>query len=487
MPASQPGPPPAPIVKPPKFKFVMLTTVKHKSNCTAKSLNRRCDCPTVFKVNKAGKATIFLRITLNQKSAYVHTGIIIEPRHFNPDKEEIRDTKDVRDNATLNMELYDRLESAKRAWEYLKAAGEAITAEKIKAVLIGKYKTEDEKAESEKTKRSDFFSHAERVIREASVRGCTLGTIQNYESTIRRFREYVKKCGLPTIAFEEIDLEFLSGFKKFLTDCGPNTIMGHFTIVKRIIKSARESGIIPPGADIFTATNVYKKLGLKKLTPTLTYLSPEQIHKLESLELKPHSTIWHVRNWYLFAVYSGGMRFSDVGLLRWVNYRDGKLYYTQRKTGKVMEGIPVMPPAADIIKLYKKDTNEPDNFIFNIFDSRYDYTNPELYEIKTTTRNNVANKYLKEISVLLGLGSYNKKTGKFQGIKLKFHSSRHTFANLAASKGIPMYVIMMMLGHSNLKTTETYLERFSKKAVTEGFETLLGEWQNGGTNENSNS
>ena len=40
--------------------------------------------------------------------------------------------------------------------------------------------------------------------------------------------------------------------------------------------------------------------------------------------------------------------------------------------------------------------------------------------------------------------------------KLKFHSTRHTFASWLVQKGISLYQVSKLLGHSDLKTTEIY-------------------------------
>jgi site-specific recombinase XerD len=47
-----------------------------------------------------------------------------------------------------------------------------------------------------------------------------------------------------------------------------------------------------------------------------------------------------------------------------------------------------------------------------------------------------------------------RKAGLGEGYS--FHSLRHTFASLLVQKGISLYIVQKLLGHSNIKTTEIY-------------------------------
>lgn len=49
--------------------------------------------------------------------------------------------------------------------------------------------------------------------------------------------------------------------------------------------------------------------------------------------------------------------------------------------------------------------------------------------------------------------------------KLHFHSLRHGFATTAISKGVPIHHIRTLLGHSNISTTNVYLEMNPKEAL----------------------
>lgn len=48
---------------------------------------------------------------------------------------------------------------------------------------------------------------------------------------------------------------------------------------------------------------------------------------------------------------------------------------------------------------------------------------------------------------------------------LHFHSLRHGFATNSVSKGIPIHHIRTLMGHSNISTTNVYLEMNPKEAI----------------------
>lgn len=48
---------------------------------------------------------------------------------------------------------------------------------------------------------------------------------------------------------------------------------------------------------------------------------------------------------------------------------------------------------------------------------------------------------------------------------LHFHSLRHGFATNAVSKGIPIHHVRTLMGHSNISTTNVYLEMNPKEAL----------------------
>ena len=49
---------------------------------------------------------------------------------------------------------------------------------------------------------------------------------------------------------------------------------------------------------------------------------------------------------------------------------------------------------------------------------------------------------------------------------ISFHSSRHGFATLALSKGVPIESVSRVLGHTNIITTQKYAKITTDKDLT---------------------
>jgi len=51
-----------------------------------------------------------------------------------------------------------------------------------------------------------------------------------------------------------------------------------------------------------------------------------------------------------------------------------------------------------------------------------------------------------------------RKVKKLKGQMWGWHSLRHRYASLLSKEGKPLFEIMKLLGHSNLSTTQIYLQ-----------------------------
>lgn len=81
--------------------------------------------------------------------------------------------------------------------------------------------------------------------------------------------------------------------------------------------------------------------------------------------------------------------------------------------------------------------------------------------------------YLKLLPLKCGIRALQKsfmRSCKSAGLlenkpKLHFHSLRHGFATNAVSNGMPIHHIRTLMGHSNISTTNVYLEANPKEAL----------------------
>ena len=57
--------------------------------------------------------------------------------------------------------------------------------------------------------------------------------------------------------------------------------------------------------------------------------------------------------------------------------------------------------------------------------------------------------------------------------KLTSHVARHSFAEIARTKGVPLYDISKALGHSSLAITEQYLSSFDENSLKNAMEKIF--------------
>lgn len=151
-------------------------------------------------------------------------------------------------------------------------------------------------------------------------------------------------------------------------------------------------------------------------------LDESELRQLRDMELDPCHE--RVRDLFIFAAYTG-LSYIDVMSFDYdsmvVEY-NGKQYINDKR-GKNMRGYltPIYKPAYDVLVKY--------NFDLPVI------TNEKL------------NVYLHDI----------ERAGEFKK-KITFHLARHTFATMIYNQDVPIATISRMLGHSNIRTTQTYVK-----------------------------
>lgn len=73
--------------------------------------------------------------------------------------------------------------------------------------------------------------------------------------------------------------------------------------------------------------------------------------------------MWHTRNAWLVSFYFAGIRISDVVALKWIDIKDGRLYYMMNKNEKPLS-FKVPDKANTIFDLYLQDKKEINGYIF---------------------------------------------------------------------------------------------------------------------------
>ena len=121
--------------------------------------------------------------------------------------------------------------------------------------------------------------------------------------------------------------------------------------------------------------------------------------------------------------------------------------------------IPLTDTIRELIEWFGKNTPLIGDYLTPIITR--DYSGAQLYE-HIRSRYGRYNKNLKKLGVALGI----------ERQKLTTYVSRHTMAMTLQSNKVPREVISQVMGHSNLETTNVYLDSFETSVVDEAAKLL---------------
>ena len=161
---------------------------------------------------------------------------------------------------------------------------------------------------------------------------------------------------------------------------------------------------------------------------------------------------------FMFSYLCGGINFTDIANLTKANIIEGKrLHYIRQKTGKLIK-IGLSEEAMKIIERY---ATESKGYLFPIL-------NANLHKTPLQKQN--------RIHKILGKVNINLKLIAAQlGVEgnLTTYVARHSFASVLKKSGVNIALISEALGHSDIATTQIYLDSFDNEQIDAAMKNLL--------------
>ncbi|MFV0470019.1 MAG: tyrosine-type recombinase/integrase [Dysgonomonas sp.] len=284
-------------------------------------------------------------------------------------------------------------------------------------------------------------------------------TARAYLSAVRRLIKYNNNEDLK---LNHINTCLIKDFERELKSTGKtlNTISFYMRNLRSIYNQAIQEKIIVrknenPFASVFTGVQKTKKRAL-------TMEDLQLLNKLDfskKLENKmtvkdPTSNLYQAWRLFFFCFHARGMSFVDMAYLRKENIRGGIITYYRKKTGQLME-VSITPMLQKIIASFS-DEMQSSHYVFPIIkDEKKDA------RLQYETGLRLQNFRLKKLSLLCGI----KKN-------ISTHVARHSWATVAKRENLPLWVISEGLGHSNEKTTYTYLASFDRSVLDSANEVI---------------
>jgi integrase len=306
----------------------------------------------------------------------------------------------------------------------MESSRKTYTPNKVKRVLFGR--TED-----------SFLTYANAYVSNLE-KNEKLGTHDKAKAVISKLKKYMDGHEL---SFDGVDVQFLKKYEDYLRfqkNNSNNTIHSNLKVIRRIINEAIREEIFP------AERNPFLRYKLKWENVAKSFLTEDDLIKLEKFEIAADTMKFHHRNIYIFSSFSGGLRISDVLQLKWENFDGERVLVKTQKTGSVVS-IKLPSKSLKIINYYRKINSKPSDFIFPFLNNGIDYSNAKTLFNAISSHTAYTNSDLKDISKEAEI---NKP--------MNFHTSRHTWATRALRKGMRIEYVSKLMGHSSIKTTQVY-------------------------------
>ena len=299
-----------------------------------------------------------------------------------------------------------------------------------------------------------FFKYTQEQIDRLRIAN-RIGTADSYKQTLTSFQKFLNHKDIP---LSKINLKFILDYEAKCKGEGMkvNSIGVYLRTLRAIVNRAINDGILNRNNYPFNNYSIKSEKTAKRA------ISKEDIQKIIDLELEPGSKLWDSLNYFIFMFHLRGMNFIDMAYLKFENLKEGRIEYRRIKTGKLYS-IKLTDKAQQIVDHYTKDrTYSETDYLFPVLPTNLK-SDLEKERSKFKDQRRYFNKSLKTIAKLCGIE-----------VSLTTYVTRHTWASLAKFAGIAPAIIGESLGHSDLKTTQTYLANFDNEALDDANAIILG-------------
>jgi len=263
------------------------------------------------------------------------------------------------------------------------------------------------------------------------------------------------------LSFDKINVEFLTKFEKWILSSGnsPTTVGYYVRCIKKLYNDAIRRGDAKienyPFGDL--KKGLYSPPSPKNIKKALTLKDLKNLIEYKPIDRSPEH---YYRDMWVFSYLGNGINMKDISLLKYGDIKGENIHFERAKTTNTNRSskpisIALIKDNQAIIERWGNPRVDDNSFIFPVLTGK---ETPEKERALIQQFTKQVNKYIKRIA---------KKVGIQENIST--YSARHSFATVLKRSGINLAYISEALGHSNLKTTESYLDSFedeTRKANT---------------------
>jgi site-specific recombinase XerD len=391
------------------------------------------------RVKKNNLYPVKVRVTFDRRSKYMETGIDLSKEDFGK-----------LSSRRISKELLDIKENLLE----LEAKANSI----IKIVRPFNFPVFIEKFK-QKTYDATYVETLYVEIIDKLMAQCRVGTADNYKSSLQSLLLFKKN-----LRFEDVSDTFLFRYETWMLERGRSitTVGIYCRCLRAIFNEAIYRKIIsldyyPFGKRKYqmpVSKNIKKALKLQDIGKIYFY-QPKQDKGLEA----------KARAFWLFSYFANGMNMKDIALLKFKNISDEFLSFERAKTIRSTRTNPKLITVYindDIRAIIRKWSNwdkSRENYIFPVL-------KPGLTPSQQRDR---IKEFIRDVND--GIKKICFETGIEEHVTT--YSARHSFSTVLKRSGASIEFISEALGHTDVKTTESYLDSFENEMKKEFSNSLL--------------
>ncbi|HCG6467026.1 TPA: site-specific integrase [Vibrio parahaemolyticus] len=336
-----------------------------------------------------------------------------------------------REHEVLDLFVYDK---PKTPTQRQHNKEHMLLAETIKSKRLVEWQSQKHGFEDRTKRSASFIDYFQRQV---DIKEQTTST-SNHSIWLSARKHLLFYCGKHDLSFDELDKDWLDGFKYYLTNeaktksdepLSRNTQSSYFNKIRAAINEAHREGIIRDNP-------LSQVTSIKAKTTKRVYLTLDEVNALAHTECRYPV----LKRAFLFSCATG-MRWCDIHRLTWseietfnnhkrIIFDQVKLSHGDAKSLQYLD----LPKFAESLLGSVKAAHE------RVFKG-----------LKYSSYMNVE---LLRWALAAGISKH-----------VTFHAGRHTFAVIQLSRGIDIYAVSKLLGHSELKTTEIYADIIEQRRM----------------------
>lgn len=271
------------------------------------------------------------------------------------------------------------------------------------------------------------------------------GTARSYHNAKISLTEFQKD-----INFDDITPEWLEKYETWMEEKGNSlTTTGiYLRNLRAIFNQAIKDGQIQREYYPFNDYIIPSEESHKEA------LNLSQLTKLKEYEPLPNEK-YYIGLWW-FSFYGSGMNLKDIMNLKWTDLKDGRIEFYRQKTRRTRKAK-MRKVSIPLDEFHDQFINEfgciDQDYIFPLFNIETDYKrrHETVHQL-----NKMINKYIRKAAEKMEIETH-----------ITLYTARHTFASLLNEKNVPLSYIKEQLGHTDIRTTQKYLDSIDQEKEKE--------------------